>query len=225
MTPHAIEVLVDNPTDSEYWDQYYSRQHPSIIGSTTFARFCAELMAPGSAVFELGCGNGRDALFFAELGHRVTACDRSSVAIRNLKAALDEREFAHPPTLVVGEMGALPPARELDVVYSRFTLHAVSKREASHALGWAFANLRPGGRLFAEARSVRGSLYGKGEEVARDTFLFNSHTRRFLRRDELVDELTGLGFAIDECIEAAGLAVHKDDDPVVIRVIARKPAP
>lgn len=218
----ATEVLLTNPSDRDYWDQYYSKKHVSIAGCTTFARFCADRLAPESALFELGCGNGRDALFFAELGHRVTACDQSSVAINNLQASIVERAFKHPPTLLVGAMGALPPASELDAVYSRFTLHAVTADEASRAMRWALANLMPGGRLFAEARSVLGSLYGKGEEVARDTFLHNDHTRRFLRRDELVAELTEIGFSIVECIEADGLAVHKDDDPVVIRVVARK---
>lgn len=211
------------PSDIEYWDQYYSRKRPSITGSTTFARFCAELIAPESALYELGCGNGRDALFFASLGHRVTACDRSPVAIGNIESTFAERGFRHLPKLLVGEMGALSPAPGQDIVYSRFTLHAVSAEEASRTLRWALANLRPGGRLFAEARSVLGSLYGQGQEVARDTFLFNDHTRRFLRRDELVAELVEIGFSVTECIEADGLAVYKDDDPVVIRVIATKP--
>lgn len=210
-------------SDSEYWDQYYSKKHSSIIGATTFARHCAERMESGSALYELGCGNGRDALFFAELGHRVTACDRSSVAIAQIQKAIEGRGFAHAPTFVVGEMGSLPPAPGLDVVYSRFTLHAVPAAEASHALRWTLANLRRGGRLFVEARSVLGTLYGKGEEVARDTFLYNDHTRRFLRVDELLAELEEIGFTIPEWVESDGLAVHKDDDPVIIRVVAQRP--
>jgi hypothetical protein len=118
-------------------------------------------------------------------------------------------------------MAALPDlATPVDVVYSRFTLHAVTAEEASAALRWAHRNLAPGGRFLAEARSVQGSLYGQGIEVARDTFLHHDHRRRFLRADELRAELAQIGFAVAELIEAAGLARHRDDDPVVIRVEA-----
>jgi tellurite methyltransferase len=209
--------------DSAYWDEYYSHRHPGISDASTFAHFSAERMSSVSTIYELGCGNGRDALYFAERGHRVFACDRSHVAIEHLEQTVAGLSYRHRPTLVVGEMGKLPDIPDpLDVVYSRFSLHAVSAEEASMALSWTYRNLGPGGRLFAEARSVLGSLFGLGVEVARDTFLHNEHTRRFLRREELVAELEQLGFAIHECIESDGLAVYKDDDPVVIRVIAVK---
>jgi len=210
--------------DKEYWDNYYSLSRPGIAAPTTFARYCAERLDGEAAIYELGCGNGRDVHFFAEIGHRVTACDRSHVAIEELRAAVSQWSFRHEPELIVGEMGALPERgdRPVDAVYSRFTLHAVTAEEASLALRWAHRSLRDGGRLFAEARSVRGSLYGLGVEVARDTFLYNEHTRRFLRLDELTAELEEIGFTLLEMVEDDGLAVHKDDDPVVIRVVARK---
>lgn len=211
------------PADSAYWDEYYSHRHPDITGASTFAQFSAERMGSVSTLYELGCGNGRDALYFAHLGHRVFACDRSHVAIEQIERTVAVQSFRHRPTLVVGEMGKLPDLPDpLDVVYSRFSLHAVTAEEASVALRWSHRNLAPGGRLFAEARSVLGSLFGLGVEVARDTFLYDEHTRRFLRREELVAELEQIGFAIHECIESDGLAVYKDDDPVVIRVIAVK---
>ncbi len=223
MRSAAQRKPVPESGDQSYWDSFYSTARPGIVAPSTFAQHCAPFLPEAASLFELGCGNGRDVHYFAGLGHRVIACDRSSVAIEELAGGVSGCGYRHQPELVVGEMGSLP-AREapLDAVYSRFTLHAVDVGEASRALRWAYDNLAVGGQFLAEARSVKGSLYGKGVEVARDTFLYNDHTRRFLRLDELLAELGGLGFTIVDHSETDGVAVHKDDDPVVIRVVARK---
>jgi SAM-dependent methyltransferase len=217
-TPKA-PVGLDNVA---YWETFWANAHPDIQGPTTFAQDCMRHLRAGERLFELGCGNGRDALFFAASGLHVIASDRCGVAIARL--SLMARVLAQPPTCIVADMGALGDehAQALDAVYSRFTLHAVSRATASRALAWAARSLQPGGRFFIEVRSVLGSLYGVGEPVERDAFLYNDHYRRFVRKDELCDELAGLGLALTEVVESAGIAVYKDDDPVVIRVVATR---
>jgi hypothetical protein len=66
-------------------------------------------------------------------------------------------------------------------------------------------------------------MCGKGTKVEgeRDAWI-NTHYRRFIRKDELLKELEGLGFTIDYVLEKDGIAVYKDDNPVVIRVHAKK---
>lgn len=207
-----------------YWDRFYAQPHPDIANPSTFARECMKGLGRGDRLFELGCGNGRDAVFFAKQGLRVLACDQSDVAIQQLERYFAELELPHPPQLVCGDFTRLGDehADALDVVYSRFTLHAVTAEEASSALAWSFKSLVPGGKIFIEARSVKGSLYGLGEPRGRDAFVYNGHYRRFIRGEELVEELGSLGFRIAECVEGTGLAVHGDDDPVVVRVTGSK---
>ncbi|MSP17741.1 MAG: class I SAM-dependent methyltransferase [Myxococcales bacterium] len=208
--------------EESYWNGFYAREHQGLDRPSTFAVWSAERLAPGTSLFELGCGNGRDALFFAAQGHKVVACDTSETAVAVLNDRIRSCKFTHVPVFLRGDMGALAEtfSGELDVAYSRFTLHAVDARTASRALRWSRERLRAGGRLFLEARSVKGSLYGQGAEVERDAFIHDGHYRRFLRADELTVELEGLGFVIRDLVEASGLAVHGGDDPVVIRVIA-----
>ena len=212
---------------SAYWDEYYSFGRPEIEEPSSFARACHARIEPGQLLFELGCGNGRDALFFADQGVNVVACDQSTVAIAKLSGRPDLDRFRHRPRFLPADFAALPEVHrgELDFIYSRFSMHAATASAASAALAWSAAGLRPGGALLIEARSVRGSLYGRGVAVAgeRDAFFYDGHYRRFLRSEELTAELTTLGLTIDELVEAAGLAVFKDDDPVVIRVIATRP--
>ena len=208
----------------DHWDTFYAAAHPDLEEPTSFARFCLHRMAPGSTVFELGCGNGRDALYFARHGLQVIACDQSAVAISAVTARAERAgPFPAQPIFLRTEFRQLGAVDPVDVVYSRFTLHAVDADEASHALGWAMTALRPGGKLMIEARSVKGSLYGVGTPAGRDAFIADDHFRRFLRRDEVETELRHLGFEIAESTEGSGLAVHGTDDPVVIRIVAGKP--
>lgn len=215
--------------ENAYWNRFYSEAHQELQAPSSFAVHVSDtlgLVRPDLRLFELGCGNGRDALFFASRGVRVTACDRSEVAVQTLQARPDLEDrgrFPHKPEFLAAdflELGAAYRGPAPDLVYSRFTLHAVPAPVQSAALGWARRALAPGGKLLVEVRSVNGSLYGKGQEVERDAFIHDGHYRRFVRMEELTSELMVLGFGIDSASEASGVAVYKDDDPVVIRLVA-----
>lgn len=211
---------------SAYWDEYYRLGRPELEEPSSFARHCRARIQGDQRLFELGCGNGRDALFFAHHGLHVVACDQSAVAIATLEARPDLGHFRHRPRFIEANFATLPQHHrdEFDFVYSRFSMHATTAATASLALAWTAASLRPGGALLLEARSVRGSLYGRGRAVPgdRDAFIHDGHYRRFLRSEDLCAQLTELGLTIEELIEADGLSVFKDDDPVVIRVVATR---
>jgi SAM-dependent methyltransferase len=210
-------------SEDEYWNRFYSLPHTELLAPSSFAQLVAEQLVSHARLFELGCGNGRDALFFASQGARVTACDRSQVAIAALAGRPDLDRFAHRPRFLTADfltLESVDAGAPFDVIYSRFTLHAVPAAVQTAALAWARRALRPGGTLFVEVRSVKGSLYGKGEAVERDAFVHDGHYRRFLRLEELSAELTALGYSIDWTVESSGVAVYRDDDPVVIRLAA-----
>ncbi len=207
-----------------YWDRFYEQPHPDLIEPSSFARLCVSHMRRNDSIFEIGCGNGRDALYMARRGLQVFASDPSHVAIDRVRSASQSESLPHPPRLLTCPMENLDDrhAGELDAVYMRFVLHAVTAEVASAGLRWALRNLRPNGQLFVEARSVRGSLYGKGRPAGRDAFVRDGHYRRFIRTDEIRDEIVGIGFRVDELVEASGLAVRDGDDPVVIRAFATR---
>jgi SAM-dependent methyltransferase len=207
-----------------YWDHFYEQPHPDLEEPSSFARVCVALLPRDASVFEVGCGNGRDALYMARSGLRVTASDSSKIAMAEVRAHLEKESFPHRPRLVGRPIERLDDrhAGDLDAVYMRFVLHAVTPDVASAGLRWAFRNLRPDGRLFAEVRSVRGSLYGQGQPAGRDAFMQDGHYRRFIRLGEFRDEIVEIGFRVDELVEARGLAVRGGDDPFLIRAFATR---
>ena len=72
--PNIVQDMVDN---TAYWNQYYKNKVCSEEPSP-FAQYVATLVDPGRELVELGCGNGRDAVFFAGEGLRVTAATLST---------------------------------------------------------------------------------------------------------------------------------------------------
>jgi tellurite methyltransferase len=207
-----------------YWNDFYKKGDAPKECSTFAAAMLPHIDKSG-ILFELGCGNGRDAFYFAKSEVPVWATDLSEVSIEDLNNKVDHHGN---PRFVAADFTTLPtPFEETQfaTVYSRFTLHAIKAEEASRALAWSFRNLRPGGQLLIEVRSVKDPLCGQGTRVeGEEDAWMTTHYRRFVRKDRLLNELRGLGFVIEYELEADNLAVFRDDNPVVIRVRARKPA-
>ena len=208
-----------------YWDEFYARPHPELERPSNFAEECVQLLPPGASLFEVGCGNGRDALFFAATGLRVIGCDLSPVAVQHVIAqAAAKLDPERLPTLFVARLAELAVkwTEPVDAVYLRFVLHTVTRDEAAAGYRWAYERLRPGsGLLLIEARSVHSDLYGVGQPLGDDAFYQDGHYRRFVRTDELKAELRSVGFHIEAAAEGRGLAVMGQDDPVVVRIVAR----
>ncbi|MCT4643233.1 MAG: class I SAM-dependent methyltransferase [Bacteriovoracaceae bacterium] len=73
------------------WDRRYSKK--SYIYGKSPAKFLAEnfdYIAPESNILDMGMGEGRNAVFLATKGHKVTGIDISSVAVAKAKRLASE---------------------------------------------------------------------------------------------------------------------------------------
>ncbi len=216
LCPNIVEDTVDN---SAYWNQYYKNrvcpEEPSA-----FARYVSTLVEPGKRMVELGCGNGRDAVFFAARGLDVTAVDMSREAVDQLRS----RRIANAAFLCGDFVNSeIHRPESYDYAYSRFTIHSINRGQEQVLLNNLFRGLRPGGKLFIEVRGVNDPLFGKGKQVERNAYFYDNHYRRFIVLDELTDSLEQRGFRVEYAQERTGFAPYGNDDPPVIRVVAAKP--
>lgn len=196
-----------------YWDGYYET-HACPDEPSLFAKFCLTKVDKPCRLLDLGCGNGRDSKFFASCGFEVIACDQSRVA-------LEELDGINHITTLNSDFESLAQnfTDKVDVVYSRFSLHAVDEATARDTLRWANEHLSDDGKLYLEMRSVEDSFYGEGVEVESNAFV-TDHYRRFETLDRVAEELKNIGFNIDFAACERGFAPFKDEDPKVIRIIA-----
>ncbi len=203
-----------------YWEHFYAQTPDDIQKPSHFAQTVLPLIPQDNILLELGCGNGRDALYFAEHGIKVYACDLCNNAI----GLLNNSEHSNNPTFFVADFTNLESKLndiKIDTVYSRFSLHSVSKEGSLRAIEWTYKHLQPKGLFLIEARSIHDPLYGKGTQVEKNAYI-TDHYRRFLELDELVEALKNAGFTIRSAVESQGFAKYHDEDPSIIRIIAQK---
>lgn len=205
----------------EYWDSYY-RKRKAPIAPSSFAIFCNEsYLEPNWKILEFGCGNGRDAFYFAKT-NIVTAIDESQVVVEaNSSRALQEgfSTIRFMRGHFGEEMQGLPDA--LDAVYARFVIHAMPEESETKALKKSWELLKKNGLLLLEFRTNKDPLMNKGEAISSSERI-TDHYRRFIDFSTFCEKLNKIGFEVEYSVEKQGLAAHGKDDPVVARVVARK---
>lgn len=215
----GIRKFTDRGKNS-HWEEYY-RQDAAPKSPSSFAIFTSELLKQkmNMKIIDVGCGNGRDSIFFSRCGHLVTALDSS-------KSAISYCRRNHGDNIREYYLGTIKEYKDamnnlFDVVYSRFCIHAMTPVEEDEFLSSSYELLKTGGKLFIECRSINDGLSKKGEILSPNERILG-HYRRFIVLEELIGKIEKLGLSSEYSIESAGLAVHKEDDPVVIRVVAKK---
>ena len=233
----------------DHWSAFYQQQ--SILEPpSAFARFVAESFLQNENqslklsnvnrrnskkyILDVACGTGRDSLFFAESGYDVIGVDLSAQPLVKDQTTSKSSSWR----FVQGDMGKLHLIQEpscfadpeffFDAIYFRFCLHSVPPDVQTAALRYAHTKLAVNnGVLCIEARSVKDDLYGKGVRVGEHAYEATTkqspaHYRRFIVLDDLVLELKQLGFSMLFVGEQNGWAEYGNEDPVVVRVVAKR---
>lgn len=190
-----------------YWNSFYAGH--SFMEPTPFALFCLKYFDPKSMICDLGCGNGRDTLFFSQKCHGVVAVDFSSTAIESV--------LSHGKNNVTGLCSDASNlgVDKFDAVYSRFSLHSMTEAEEDKVLTWVHKAVTLNGFFCVEVRS---------DKLDQDeTFYFgDGHYRRFVNFETIKKKIEKVGFELLYAQEDHGFAIFKDEDPLVIRIIGRK---
>lgn len=210
---------------NDYWNHFYaSREAQKLSAPSQFAAFVAQEAGEAHLIIEVGCGTGRDSLFFARHGFDVVAIDGSEAAIEGCEKTrqaqgLDRIAFTCCAVGSGAFAQALVTAREVSsgpaMAYARFFLHAITDADEQCLFRDMAAALREGDRLAVEYRTTRDEA---GEKVTQP------HYRRYVDPAKVAENAVKFGFAIDYSVEGYGFAKYLNDDAYVARAIFRKVA-
>jgi SAM-dependent methyltransferase len=208
--------------DAGYWDRYYG-ERSGYFSSPLPSQFATFVMgeAPSGALFlDVGCGNGRDSIFFAKFRHKVIGVDISHIVVSQClltshKAAVDADFIQYD----VGAQGLGDRIRSHNffndasevVVYARFFLHAITEQQQAMFLESV--------RTLADGRSI---LLAFEYRTDRDRALpkgTDDHYRRYINSSELMFKCQSMGATVKYFVEGFGFAKHKSDDAHVGRVL------
>ncbi len=184
---------------SNYWGDFY-KEYKNLECS----RFCKHIINYTATrginkVLDAGCGNGRDSY---RLGtwYEVTGVDTSSyIPESNDRCTFSEDDFC------------THDKDPYELIYSRFTLHAITNEQHKVFLE---SIKNKGTILCIECRSDKDK---KEQKVYGD-----DHYRNYINKQYLVDLVEQHDFVIEYIEEGIGFAPYKSEDPVCIRLIARR---
>lgn len=214
-----VKLSTNFDRDTLYWNDFYKKtknlEEPSL-----FAQKVSKRMKKGKSILELGCGNGRDSLYFMKQGMFVTAIDASDLIIKQLS----EQYIDMPIKFICDDFvcSEVVYKCQYDYCYSRFSIHAINERQEEELIKNVYNSLKVNGKFFVEVRSVNDDIYGKGKPVGRNAYFYNGHFRRFIVKEEFENLLIKTGFKVEYSEEKTGFAPMGKSDPPIIRIIAAK---
>ena len=213
--------------DKIYWNNYY-QQHgkdKGISKHSSYAQFCVDnfFTEKKMNIVELGSGNGRDAIFLAHHGHNVIAIDQSTTAIDIEKQSLHAEigQNLNPKALDFIQED-YTQYEKIDVFYSRFSIHSITKDDEALLLPNVYSALNSNGLFCIEVRTTKDPLCGVGEACGENTFITDNHKRRFIDSKVFREQVSDLGFKELYFTEENNLSIYKNDNPVLMRIILQK---
>lgn len=166
------------------YDKLYAAE-PNALGTPTkaFVEFFAGRSGETLRVLDIGCGQGRDALFIARAGHDVVGVDLSPAGIRDMMAVAKQEDL--PIEGIIADVSTFVPPRTFDILLIDRTLHMLDEATRLAALARLIPCVVPGGwALIADERSNMAGFKSVFEDHDVD---WNIETDKkgllFLRRD------------------------------------------
>lgn len=149
--------------DAGHWDERYAAKE--LVWSAEPNVFVAEATAdlPAGRALDLAAGEGRNALWLAERGWRVTAVDFSQVALDRADALARERDIRPPgsfATLRADLLDYVPAVQAYDLVLVVYLQLPAAERRI--VMRRAADAVSPGGTLFVVAHDSANLEHGYG---------------------------------------------------------------
>ena len=133
-------------TTKSPWAREYARTPREYIWGTepsAFARELAVFLPPRERVLDLGCGEGRDSVFFAAAGFAVTGLEVSAAGLRKAERLAHERRVE--VRWLRGDMAHVDLGGPFGLVYSCGAIHYVSRDRRRRLIERLKRLTRPGG--------------------------------------------------------------------------------
>jgi len=175
------------------WDSVYSSdssyfgEEPSILARESLRYFNQYRC---KSIIELGCGQGRDTVFFARNGLKVNAFDLSKVSVSQLNQNIAKLGLEGKVKVSQIDLSKnfpqLAKDEVVDAVYSNlFFCMPFNDDELEELFEFAYDMLPEGGlHIFSVRNKDKDKSWGKGKEVGKDTCEINGFRVRFFTADE-----------------------------------------
>lgn len=207
------------PDQIKVWNRKHGDGDHEIIRAVAspLAELSLKYIPEHSKILELGCGVGRDALFFAKNGHSVIATDGSGVVIEQN----NKYQYKNVTFDVLDIRDKLPyTSAEFDIVFANLSLHYYEDKVTRAVIKEIAFILKPEGLLVFACKSKDDYRTKGAREVEKNIFVAKNDHAIHLFSAEYVTEILGDRFKtilLDEVDEEYTGKVTS-----IVRCIAKK---
>lgn len=175
-------------SDEEYWNTKWEKAER--VSVSNYAKRCYAQMENNDyqTLLDVGCGNGKDSLYFAKKGIHVTAIDFSRTAIEELKQIIAEKGLLNISAIRKDIIDLDIGDNSFDVIYAHLSLQYFDDEITTKIFDELHSILKPGGMIFIRCKSTDDHLYGQGEKIGDDMFI-KGHIRHFFSKEYMIEKL------------------------------------
>jgi len=198
--------------NSDYWKNKWSSRPQEPANSFAVNSYKLIKVKNKKSILDLGCGDGRDSLYFFNKGLKVTAVDFSPSGIKKLQSQNLKINC------VLSDIRKIKfPKNSFDVIYAHLSLHYFDDKNTTKIFDNLYQILKNGGLLFIKCKSTDDVLFGKGKKIAENMYE-KGHTRHFFSKEYMAEKLEK--FKIIKIRKTS--SVYHDDKSNFIEGIATK---
>lgn len=193
---------------SNYWEEVYkSIQVPE--SHSNFAEFVSSRIGNDCSIIDIGCGNGRDVLYFEQSGYK---------NVRGFDAVLHEKYLGNLDQVIIDDISKYNVLA--DAYYMRFFVHAIEEANLDHLLLQISTHIGLNSKVFIETRSSKGITDESSSVTYFSSGIGSKHFRILYSKEYLKTKLKKY-FKVEFLIESQGWAKFGNEDPFVIRAICK----
>lgn len=176
------------------WEKLYEKKNRYGTEPCQFAIKALKWMKKikGNKILDLGCGEGKDSIFFAKNGYEVFSLDCSERAIKSFEENIAKNNVQKLVHSIVYDISK--PLKfddkTFDIVFAHLSLHYFDDKTTTKIFNEIQRVLKIGGLLFVRVKSTEDPLYGKGKKIDYDMFEFG-HIRHFFSKEYLIRKSKG----------------------------------
>jgi ubiquinone/menaquinone biosynthesis C-methylase UbiE len=169
--------------ETTYWKNKWSNR--IFEPANNFAKRSYKLIKAKNlkTLLDLGCGDGRDSIYFLNKGLQVTAVDFSKSGIEKLKACQNKINC------ILKDIRNINFAdNSFDAIYAHLTLHYFDDKTTTEIFNNLYKILKKGGLIFVKCKSTDDALCGKGKKVGENMYK-KGHIRHFFTKEYMAEKL------------------------------------
>lgn len=177
-------MMTDNKRLS-YWNSLYDKKNFFGTGPTKLAKYAESALQKNEInnLLEIGCGQGRDAIHFSQLGYNVNAFDISSKAIKFVEEIKNSLELTNLNLIVHDAEKPLPYSKEnFDFVYSNLALQFFNLDQLQTIFTNIANAMKEDSLLLFSTKKKGDKYYEFGNKINENAFEYSGITRYFFEK-------------------------------------------